>query len=72
VVGDASMRVKADRDACIGAGMCVMTADAVFDQDEDGIVLVVAEDISADELEQRRVYRAVRQCPSGALYIAQE
>ena len=34
------MRVIADRDVCISAGMCVMTAEAVFDQDDDGIVVV--------------------------------
>ena len=33
------MKVIADRDVCIGAGMCVMTA-AIFDQDEDGIVVI--------------------------------
>ena len=32
------MRVRADRDVCIGAGVCVMNSEAVFDQDDDGIV----------------------------------
>jgi ferredoxin len=36
------VKVSSDRDKCIGADMCVMTPDAVFDQDEDGIVLVRA------------------------------
>ena len=30
------MKIEADRDVCIGAGMCVMTAEEVFDQDDDG------------------------------------
>ena len=32
------MKVVADRDICIGAGMCVMTTDAVFDQDDDVVM----------------------------------
>ena len=48
VKGDlvAGVHVHADRDVCIGAGMCVLTAGAVFDQDDDGIV-VLLDDCSA-------------------------
>ncbi|HZN84280.1 MAG TPA: (4Fe-4S)-binding protein [Mycobacterium sp.] len=60
------MKVFADRDVCIGAGMCVMTA-AMFDQDEDGIVMVDAEEVPAEE--QRRVRNAISLCPSGALQL---
>ena len=62
------MRVAADRDVCIGAGMCVLTAEAVFDQDDDGIVVVSDAEVPADE--QDRVRRAVALCPSGALRLA--
>ncbi|MGW3007999.1 ferredoxin [Streptomyces sp. NPDC001219] len=35
------MRLSIDRDRCIGAGMCALTAPEVFDQDaEDGLVLL--------------------------------
>ncbi len=34
------MKVQADREVCIQAGNCVMSADAIFDQDDDGIVVV--------------------------------
>jgi ferredoxin len=61
------MKVVADRDVCIGAGMCVMTA-AMFDQDEDGIVMIDdAEEVPAEE--QWRVRNAVSLCPSGALRL---
>jgi ferredoxin len=61
------MKVFADRDVCIGAGMCVMTA-AMFDQDEDGIVVIDdAEEVPAEE--QRSVRNAVSLCPSGALQL---
>ena len=62
------MKVVADRDICIGAGMCVMTTDAVFDQDDEGIVVVLTEQIPAAE--EMRVRNAVGLCPSGALSIA--
>lgn len=64
------MKVVADRDICIGAGMCVMTTDAVFDQDDEGIVVVLTEQIPADD--EIRVGNAVGLCPSGALSIARQ
>ena len=61
------MKVFADRDVCIGAGMCVMTA-AIFDQDEVGIVVIDdAEEVPAEE--HQRVRNAVSLCPSGALRL---
>jgi ferredoxin len=45
-----------------------MVADAVFDQDEDGIVVVLVEDVPEGEEEHAR--EAVRLCPSQALRIA--
>ena len=59
------MKIRADRNICIGAGMCVMTAAAVFDQDDQGIVVVLAEDVTAEA--NQRVQEAVNLCPSGAL-----
>ena len=62
------VRVQADRDVCISAGNCVMAADAVFDQDDDGIVVVLVDEVP--EGEQDHVREAVRLCPSQALRIA--
>jgi ferredoxin len=64
------VKVVADRDICIGAGMCVMTTDAVFDQDDDGIVVMHTAEIPADE--EVRVRNAVGLCPSGALSIGRQ
>jgi ferredoxin len=45
--------------------MCVMTAEDVFDQDDDGIVTLLI-----DEPEDRPEIRtAVANCPSGALSL---
>jgi ferredoxin len=64
------MKVIADRDVCIGAGMCVMTAE-IFDQGEDGIV-VIADAVEVPAEEQQRVRNAVSLCPSGALRLIAE
>lgn len=61
------MRISADRDVCISAGNCVMVASAVFDQDDDGIVVVLVDDVPDGEEEHAR--EAVRLCPSQALRI---
>jgi ferredoxin len=62
------VKVQADRDVCISAGNCVMVAGAVFDQDDDGIVVVLVDEIPADEEDHAR--QAVELCPSQALRVA--
>jgi ferredoxin len=67
-VREGVMKIEADRDVCIGAGMCVMTAEEVFDQDDDGIVVVLVDDVPHGEEDKAR--EAVKLCPSQALRIA--
>ena len=64
------MKVLADRSLCIGAGMCVMTDSAVFDQDDGGIVVVLCDDVPADH--QPQIRQAVNLCPSGALAVSDD
>ena len=59
------MKIEADRDVCIGAGMCVMTAEEVFDQGDDGIVVVLEVEVPPEHADAAA--RAVAGCPSGAL-----
>ncbi|MDY6995477.1 MAG: ferredoxin [Actinomycetota bacterium] len=61
------MKVVVDRDICMAAGVCVMTADAVFDQDPDGLVTLVSEQLSPQD--EKLARNAVRMCPSGALSL---
>jgi ferredoxin len=44
-----------------------MVADAIFDQDDDGIVVVLVGDVPEDE--EERAHEAVKLCPSQALRI---
>lgn len=65
------MRVIVDRELCIGAGLCVLTAPDLFDQsDDDGRVLprVAASELTSAE----RARAAADLCPSGALTVVEE
>ncbi len=65
------MKLIVNRDICIGAGMCVLTAPDLFDQDEDdGRVLSLG---AAESGEQQAALReAVDVCPSGAIRLVDE
>jgi ferredoxin len=65
------MKIRADRETCIGAGMCVLTAPAVFDQDDgDGRVLVAH--VEPDASQYAEVREAASLCPSGAIAIDED
>ena len=51
----------------MAAGVCVMTADAVFDQDPDGLVVLATENV--DAAQEKLARNAVRMFPSGALRV---
>lgn len=57
------MGISADRELCVGAGQCVLAAPAVFDQDDDGLVVVNAPDQPVDAT----IEDAVHLCPAGAI-----
>jgi ferredoxin len=59
------VRITADRSVCIGAGMCVLTAPEVFDQDDDGLVVLLVEEPAGAAA--RAAAEAVRLCPSQAI-----
>ncbi len=62
------MRVTADRNVCVGAGMCALTAPDLFDQDDDGLVVVLVAEPD-DEDGKAAAREAVHLCPSGALQL---
>jgi ferredoxin len=63
------MRVTADRNVCIGAGLCALTAPGVFDQDDDGLVKVLLAGPDGDD--QAAAREAGNVCPSGAVKIVE-
>ena len=63
------VRIKADREACIGAGECVRLVPQAFDSDDDGYVLVhdMAENVDIELLR-----RAEYHCPAQAITVVEE
>ena len=65
------MHVTVDRERCIGAGMCVLAAPEVFDQDEEDGRVVLLEPEPATERHDA-VRQAERLCPSGAISVRED
>jgi len=62
------MKIIADAGKCVGAGQCVLTEPALFDQSEDdGTVVVLNGTPRGDLVEKAR--EAARVCPSQALSL---
>lgn len=61
--------IQVDKERCVGAGMCALTAPDVFTQDDDGLSEVLpgrAEMTGGHPL----VAEAMRACPVGAVALA--
>ncbi|MET8681922.1 ferredoxin [Streptomyces sp. NPDC004647] len=63
------VRISVDTDRCVGAGQCVLSAPDVFDQDDLGIVLVLAE--PGDEPAREAARQAGLICPSQAITVTE-
>jgi len=62
------MRVVTDTDRCVGAGQCVLTDPAVFDQsDDDGTVVLLTEHVTGGQVDTVR--EAVEMCPAQAISV---
>lgn len=61
------MAVIVQRDACVGAGQCALVAPEVFDQDDDGIVLLLRQEPEGADLDAAT--KAARLCPARAITL---
>lgn len=59
------MKVRVDRDVCIGVGNCVAFAPTVFKLDDQNKAVVL--DITSAE--ERTIMEAAESCPVGAVII---
>lgn len=59
------MKVKVNKEACIGCGACAAICPDVFEIDDEGLSTVKTEDIT-DALKDD-VKEAVESCPTGAI-----
>ncbi|MCS0604633.1 ferredoxin [Streptomyces sp. LP11] len=64
------MRVEVDQPRCVASGQCVLAAPEVFDQDDDGIVEMLADHPEPDQHDGVR--EAVAICPAAAIRLVRE
>lgn len=65
---ESAVRITADSDRCVGAGQCVLTAADLFDQDEDGLVVLLADSVTT-EADAELARQAEHLCPAAALRV---
>lgn len=63
------MKIIVDTAACIGAGQCALVAGDLFDQDDDGIVMLLTE--QPPESQQAVARRAASLCPARAITLTE-
>ncbi|MDQ0645324.1 ferredoxin [Microbacterium murale] len=61
------MRITVNTDACVGAGQCALVAGGLFDQDDDGIVILLEEHPGDADLPSAQ--RAASLCPARAITV---
>ena len=62
------MKVTVDADKCVSAGMCVLNAAEVFDQNEDdGVVVLLVAEPPTELAEDTR--KAAAACPALAIHL---
>ena len=61
------MKIRVDREACIGAGQCALVAGSIFDQDDEGLVVLLHENPSDDFVAFAR--KAATLCPAKAIAL---
>ncbi len=59
------MKVKVDRDACIGVGNCVAFAPTVFQLDKENKAVV----LDASSVDLDTLIEAAKSCPENAIII---
>lgn len=62
------MKIVVDRERCTGLGICESYASDVFEVNDEGELVLVTEEISAD---MESVQKAVAGCPTEALRLEQ-
>ncbi|CAM5483887.1 ferredoxin [Streptomyces afghaniensis] len=61
------MKISVDTEKCCGAGQCVLVAPEIFDQDEDGIVILL-DPAPSDDLRDA-VQDAMAICPADVIQV---
>ncbi|ANS62623.1 ferredoxin [Streptomyces lincolnensis] len=64
------MKVELEADKCVASGQCVLAAMDVFDQDDDGIAILLADEPAVELLDD--VKEAVAVCPAAAIRLVEQ
>lgn len=64
------MKVKVNKEACIGCGACAAICDAVFEIDDEGLSIAKVEDVKEED--KQAVIDSVESCPTGAIEVTEE
>ncbi len=59
------MKVKVNRDSCIGCGACEAICPEVFQLNDDGLSTVICDDFK--NIDESSVQEAVESCPTNAI-----
>ncbi|WP_432139699.1 MULTISPECIES: ferredoxin [unclassified Streptomyces] len=64
------MDIAIDHDRCIGAGQCALIAPEVFDQDDDGMAVLLVD--RPGVAQSPAVREAAESCPLSAISVAED
>ncbi|MEU6257075.1 ferredoxin [Streptomyces sp. NPDC047043] len=64
------MKVELEADKCVASGQCVLAAMDVFDQDDDGIAILLDDKPAPELLDD--VKEAVAVCPAAAIRLVEQ
>ena len=59
------MKVRIDRELCIGISNCVAVAPSVFQLDKENIAVV----IDPTTVDEKKLYKAAESCPQNAVIL---
>lgn len=66
------MKVKVNKDVCIGCGACSQVAEAIFTMGDDGLAEVISTVNEVSVEEKDNCIDAYESCPVGAIEIIEE
>jgi ferredoxin len=64
------MKVELEADKCVASGQCVLAAMDVFDQDDDGIAILLDDKPAPELLDD--VKEAIAVCPAAAIRLVEQ
>ncbi|GII95108.1 ferredoxin [Sinosporangium siamense] len=62
------MKIEVNQQGCVGSGQCVLAADELFDQDDDGIVILLRDHAGPGLRDSAQ--RAASLCPARAITLS--